>query len=204
MKKTLLALALPFAFATAAHAQTASSRTDEPFRFMVGIGLTVGGDNVATVQYQDNSTNNVSAGTGIQLMMGADYRIAEHFSMQASVGYHGRFALGSNGDTSFTRYPIELLAYYNVNEKWRIGGGVQYISKPSLSGSGVAARYDQDYQNTTGAIFEVEYFPIDRLGVKFRAVKETFKPTAPYNYNVNNPGQSIDGSHVGILSNYYF
>ena len=204
MKKTLLAFAFPFVFATSAHAQTANANGINPLRFMLGIGLTVGGENVATVQYTDNTTNNISAGTGVQMMAGVDYRISDDFSMQANVGYHGRFAQGSNGNASFDRYPIELLGYYHLNNKWRVGGGVQYMNKPSLGGSGAGSQYNQDYQNTTGAIFEVEYFSSANLSFKFRAVKETFTPVLPYNTNMNNPGKTVDGSHFGVFSDYYF
>jgi hypothetical protein len=198
MKKTLLACALSIASITSVYAQTEPN----PLRFMVGIGLTAGGDNVATANYTDGSTNNISAGTGIQLMTGVDYRLNQSVSFQATVGYRGRFALGSNGNASFDRYPIELLGYYNLNEKWRLGGGIQYIHNPSLNASGALAYLSEDFKSTTGIVLETEYFPMPHLGIKFRAVKENYTPIVqPYSgYSTD----SINGSHIGVLSDYYF
>jgi outer membrane protein W len=207
MKKTLLAIALPFVFVTAVHAQVTNTNTNgvNPLRFMVGIGLTAGGTNIATVQYTDGSSSNISSGTGVQLMVGVDYFVTKDVSLQASVGYLTSGADGSNGNASFDRYPVELLAYYSLNNKWRIGGGAQFISNPSLNGSGAGSQFSQSYKSTAGAIIEAEYFATPKISVKFRAVKETYTPTTPYNYNLsNNPGKSIDGSYFGIFGDYYF
>lgn len=201
MKKLLLASALSFVSMSSVYAQSAP----DPLRFMVGIGLTAGGQNVATAQYTDGSSNNISAGTGVQLMTGVDYRLNQSVSFQATVGFRGRVALASNGDASFNRYPIELLAYYNVNEKWRVGGGIQYINHPSLYGTGALSNLNEDFKSTTGVILEAEYFPISHLGIKFRAVKESYTPELNSNTSyLNYSSDSVSGNHVGVISGYYF
>jgi len=200
MKKILMACAISMALSGSAFAQSAPN----PLHFMVGVGLTIGGGNVATVQYTDGSTNNISAGTGAQLMTGLDYRLNQSVSFEATVGYRARFAVGSNGDVSFNRFPIDLLAYYNVDPKWRIGAGVEYINHPSLSGSGEGAQYNEDFKNTTGFILETEYFPMPNFGVKIRAVKETYKPVNTYNPYTGANQTNTDGSNIGIFSDYYF
>ncbi|HEY8023338.1 MAG TPA: outer membrane beta-barrel protein [Burkholderiaceae bacterium] len=195
MKKTVLALALPIIFASSAHA--ADVVEPNPLRFMVGIGLTGGGESIATVNYTDGSSSNVSSGSGVQLMMGLDYRINESFSVQGSVGYHGGFTpQASNGDASFDRYPIELLAYYHPDQHWRVGGGVRFVESPKLKASGAASDIGMDFKNTTGAIVEVEYFFTPHTSIKVRGVKESYTPT----YG----GPSISGSHGGVFGDYYF
>jgi len=202
MKKVLMACAISMALSGSAFAQSVPN----PLHFMVGVGLTAGGQNVATASYTNGSTNNISAGTGAQLMTGLDYRLNTDVSFQATVGYRARFAVGSNGNASFNRYPIDLLAYYNVDPKWRIGAGVEYIRHPSLSASGAISYLNEDFKNTTGFILETEYFPTPNLGIKFRAVKESYTPVASQsNYeNGYTNTDSISGNHVGIFSDYYF
>jgi hypothetical protein len=200
MKKILMAGAISMALSGSAFAQSVPN----PLHFMVGVGLTAGGQNVATAQYTDGSSNNISAGTGLQLMTGADYRLNQSVSFEATAGYRMRVALASNGDASFNRFPIDLLAYYNIDPKWRVGAGVEYINHPNLSASGAASYLNEDFKNTTGFILEAEYFPMPNWGVKVRAVKETYKPINPYNDYTGAPQNNVDGSHVGIFSDYYF
>lgn len=200
MKKILMACAISMALSGSAFAQSVPN----PVHFMVGVGLTVGGENITTAQYTDGSSNNISAGTGLQLMTGVDYRLNQNVSFEATVGYHVRVALGSNGDASFNRFPIDLLAYYNIDPKWRIGAGVEYINHPTLSASGAASYLNEDFKNTTGFILETEYFPMPNWGIKVRAVKETYKPTVPYNSYTGQPQNNVDGSNLGIFSDYYF
>jgi opacity protein-like surface antigen len=198
MKKIVLALALPFVFASSAFAADhAADMAPNPLRFMVGIGLTAGGENIATVRYTDGSSSNISSGTGVQLMVGADYRISESFSVQGSVGYQAIFTpRASNGDASFTRYPIELLGYYHPDQHWRLGGGVRFVESPRLNASGAAADIGEDFKNTTGAVLEVEYFFTPHASVKVRGVKESYTPTWG--------GQKISGNHGGVFGDYYF
>jgi outer membrane protein W len=200
MKKILMAGAISMALCGSAFAQNEPN----PLHFMVGVGLTVGGENVATAQYTDGSSNNISAGTGAQLMTGLDYRLNQSVSFEATVGYRVRVALGSNGNASFNRFPIDLLAYYNVDPNWRLGGGVEYINHPTLSASGAIAGLNEDFKNTTGLVLEAEYFPMPNLGVKFRAVKETYKPVNPYNTYTGKQQNNVDGSNFEVLSDYYF
>jgi hypothetical protein len=194
MKKSLLVCALALTSVSSAYAQNQPN----PLRFMVGIGLTAGGDNVATVQYTDGSSSNISAGTGVQMMTGLDYRIDQNFSAQATIGYQTQIAHASNGDLSFDRFPIELLGYYHINNQWRVGGGVRFVNSPKLNGSGAGAGYTEDYNSSTGFILEAEYFPMPRLGIKFRAVKQSYTPSGQYN------AASINGDHAGVFADYYF
>lgn len=191
MKKLAFAFAALFTLAGAAQAQTAS-----PVRFMVGAGLSVGGDNLATVEFTDGHSEDLRAGGLLYLTAGADYRISESFSLQGTINYHVNNSTGDNGDVRFQRFPVELVGYYHINPQWRVGGGVRYTSKPKVSSSGVLEGMDFKFDNTTSALIEAEYFYSANFGVKMRFVNETFKK-AGYTGEVN-------GRHVGISANYYF
>jgi outer membrane protein W len=194
MKKTLQAFALSCAFVSAAHADNS---TPSPVRFMAGIGLSVGGQTITTVQYTDGSSSNISSGTGGIIHAGLDWRISDAFSSQLTVGYQFRETpLAKNGSASFTRVPVDLLVYWHPDEKWRLGLGAEYVNSPTLNGSGAASYINEDFKNTVGAIVEAEYFFTPHIGLKVRGVKETYKP--------QEGGESINGSYGAIIGDYYF
>ncbi|WUR12573.1 outer membrane beta-barrel protein [[Empedobacter] haloabium] len=191
MKKFVFAFASLFALTAAAQAQTAS-----PLRFMVGAGLSFGGDKLTTVEFTDGHSEDLRAGGLVYLTAGADYRISESFSLQGTVNYHVNNSSGDNGDVRFERFPVELVGYYHINQEWRVGAGVRYTSKPKISSSGVLDGMDFKFDNTTSGLIEAEYFYSPKLGVKMRYVNEKFKKSG-YRGDVN-------GSHLGISANYYF
>ena len=196
MKKILLATLLPLAFMASAHADTAAAPAN-PVRFVLGVGITAGGDKLATANYTDNTSANINAGSGLQMLGGVDYRINPEFSMQANLGYHIHFTPeASNGDANFHRIPLELLAYYHANEQWRIGGGVRYVTGAKLSGKGAASNINTNFKDTTGLVLEAEYLSSPHLGFKIRGVKEEYKP--------ENGNAKFSGNHIGLFANYYF
>jgi hypothetical protein len=192
MKKILFAAL--FATLGAAHAQTVAPASS-PARFLVGMGLSGGGDELASAHYTNGDNVNIHAGGLIYFTAGVDYHFTREFSLQGTVNYHVDRANAKNGDVKFERFPVELIGYYQPNPAWRVGGGVRYTSSPKLSGSGVATGLDVSFDNTTSSVVEAEYFMGPKLGVKLRYVNETFRSRG---YN------DIDGSHVGASLNYYF
>jgi hypothetical protein len=196
MKKIVFALATLLATLGAAHAQSmASGAGPAPARFLLGMGLSGGGDELASAQYTNGDTANIHAGGLVYFTAGVDYRFTPAFSLQGTVNYHVDRANARNGDIKFERFPAELIAYYQPNPAWRVGGGVRYTSSPKMTGGGIASGMDISFDNTTSAVVEAEYFTSPNLGIKLRYVNETFKSRGY---------QDIDGSHVGISANFYF
>lgn len=193
MKKVFLGAALAIGTAFSAQAADATS----PFKFLLGAGLTYGGDNLVTVQFTDGSTDKVRAGGLALLYGGGEYRLNDQFALQATVGYHiNDSRAASNGSVKFDRVPVDLLALYSVTEKIRLGGGAQFASGVELKGSGVAGNINQKFDSTVGVIAEGEYLFTPHTGLKLRYVSEKFTP--------DGAGSKIDGSHVGLLFSYYF
>lgn len=88
-----------------------------------------------------------------------------------------------------------MLAYYHVNEQFRIGGGAQFVGSPELKGSGVASGLNVELESATGAVIEGEYLISPKMGLKLRYVNVEFEPTGG--------GPKADGSHLGLMFNYY-
>ncbi|MFL6657351.1 MAG: outer membrane beta-barrel protein [Massilia sp.] len=196
MKKFCFALALTIA-SVGAFAQTAPVAPEQSaVRFLVGGGLTFGGDTLGTATYTNGTVFDLHAGGLVDLHAGLDFLVTPSFSLQSTIGYHVDDASARNGDLRFHRMPLELLAYYHVNPKWRLGGGARYLSSVKLSSSGAAAGQDVDFDNTVSAVLEGEYLLSRHWGFKVRLVSEKLK--------VSGTSKTFDADHIGLMANYYF
>lgn len=198
MKKIALAAALALA-SLGAQAQTwvpVEDAANKALRFVAGAGLTYGGETIVTARYVDGDEINIDGGGSVAFLVGLDYRINPQFSVQGTVGYHVDDAAGSNGDMRFERVPVELLGYYHVNDKVRVGGGLRYVTATSLRTSGVADIGDYDFKDSTSPVAEIEYLYSHQLGFKLRYVNDRFKDKTF--------GGKVRGDHVGAFVNFYF
>ncbi len=196
MKKIVFA-AIALAMTTlSAQAQTYSPVEQKPYRFLVGAGITFGGDRLATAEYEDGGEIDIRAGSMLSLYAGMEYAVSPELALQATVGYHVDNATADNGDIRFSRYPVELLALYKVSPTWRIGGGARFVNSPKLSSSGAGYIGNFKFDNTVGAVLEAEYATSPKWGVKVRYVAEKYEEKVS--------GGKTDGNHVGVLLNYYF
>jgi opacity protein-like surface antigen len=203
MKKTALAIALAIASLVPAQAQDLPQLQTEAvppapskMRFLLGTGLTFGGDTLIDLEFEDGDNEQVRSGGLVDLHAGVDYRINQEFSLQATVGYHVDNSVADNGEARFSRVPMELIAYYHVNPSWRVGAGARYVSGARLKLSGAAGSGETKFDNNLGGVFEAEWLMGEKVGIKLRYVREKYKIA---DYNVN-----VDGSHAGVLFNYYF
>jgi opacity protein-like surface antigen len=185
----LAALAL-----TSAHAQSQNGPAVRP---LLGMGFTFGGDKLYTVEFRDGSSDTVRAGGIFTLYGGVEFRATDALAVQATVGYHGDSTrAASNGSIRFSRYPVDVLALFSVNDKVRLGGGVEFVNSPKLSGSGVVGDFNVRFNNTAGVVLEGEYLFTRNFGMKARAASIKFK--------VDGASDKIDGSYGGLMLNYYF
>lgn len=195
MKNMIFAAALLAAMGTAQAQMAAPAPAPSPARFLLGMGLSAGGDAIARAQLSNGDDVTLHAGGLVYLTAGLDYHFTPEFALQGTVNYHTDRSDAKNGNMKFERFPVELIAYYQPNPAWRVGGGVRYVSSAKLSSGGVVAAPDVNFDNTTSAVIEAEYFTSPRLGIKLRYVNETYK-TRGY--------KDVDGSHVGLSANLYF
>jgi hypothetical protein len=193
MKKILISAALALGAHLSAHAADDAA----PVKFLLGGGLTFGGDKLATVGFSDGSTDNIRAGALLMLYGGAEVRLGDLVSFQATLGYHvDDTSPASNGKLRFSRMPVDLLLHFRLNEQLRLGAGMQLVHKPELKGSGDVSYINAKFDNATGAVLEGEYLFSPHVGLKLRYVSEEFE--------LKGSNVTVDGSHVGLLLNYYF
>ena len=192
MKSLVVAVGLTLACTLAA----AQIGGDERPRFILGMGLTGGGETLARVTYTNGDSQNISSGGLVMFYGGVEARIGTLVSLQVTAGYHVDDTNASNGRVRFSRYPIDVLAFIPVTDKLRFGAGAQFVTNPRLRGSGVASAVDQEYDSAVGFVLEGEYRFAPWFGLKLRGVSEKFKES--------NTGNSVSGNHGGLLASFYF
>src|SRR5262249_38294178 len=145
----------------------------------VGAGITYGGDTLATVRFRNGDTYDLHGGSLAEVYAGVDYRLAEQWSIEATLGYHADFRDGRNGHPTFERFPVALPGHFHLTPNWRFGGGVRYAINPRLSGGGVLSGQGVAYRADLGAVLEGEYLLFGRgwrdVGFKLRGVTERYK-----------------------------
>ena len=199
MKKFALAFALAIASLGAAQAQSFVQVEDlatRPLRFVAGAGITYGGERIVTARYTSGDKIDIDGGGSVAFLAGLDYRVNVRFSVQGTVGYHVDNAGGTDGDVRFERVPLELLGYYHVGDKVRVGGGLRYVTGTALRTDGVADIGDYKFKDSTSPVAEIEYLYSPQLGFKLRYVNDKFKERGT--------DASVRGDHIGALVNFYF
>ncbi len=187
MNKLILSTAL----ACAALGAQAQERT---VRGVLGMGLTGGGDTLATVVYTDGSTDSIKSGGLVHVFGGAEFRLGQQVTMQATVGYHIDETTGaSDGSLRFSRYPIELLAHYHVAPNFKLGGGARFVNNAKIDSRGVLSGARVEFDNTVGAVIEGEWMVTPTIGLKLRYVSEKYEAS----------GVSVDANHGGFYFSWY-
>jgi hypothetical protein len=170
---------------------TSRYSSDPGFHFLLPIGLTFGGDTLATAYFTNGDTKSIKAGELLQIGLGALYQFdTMPLALSMTANYHWDSVTASNGDMKFKRYPIEMLAYYSGMERFRVGGGVRMVQSPeiTLSINGTSQTYK--YDNTTGLVLETG-FKLDKSSwLNLRYVSEQYK---------GNNLLTKNGSHFGLF-----
>lgn len=207
LRSALTTLALLSLASGCSFAQT--SNVDSKFRLMAGAGYTLGGDTLVNVTLTPESGSgstyeeDLSAGSGIDLRLGAEYRLTNTFRLQGMIGYHNDQANGLHAAVSFHRLPIELLGHWRATENLWVGGGVRKAVSAKInreegftSGGSTLPAAKAKATFNTGFVIEAEYMMSKNWGLKMRAVKESV--------SVEGETDKFSGDHVGGILTYYF
>lgn len=191
-------------------ASFAVTAQDSKWRFLAGLGSAGGGEKITSGTLTTIGTNKVlpfdiQAGVGIQKRIGLDYRLADRFTLQGSIGHSVSEAMGIDGSMSFTTVPVELMGFVDVAAGLRIGAGVRQ-SSADLQGTGLAANASVNgtFVASTGAVLELQYLfanaeprngkSVPQFGISVRSVGESF----------NHALGTLNGDHYEIgLVVYY-
>lgn len=179
------------------------------FHFLLNAGITGGGDKIGTVTYTNGTSQDITAGGLFHFGGGVLWQAPDTpLALEATVNYHVDDTNASNGSVSFTRIPVEAIAYYTGLPRWRFGAGARFVSSPEYKSeiTGISNR-TLKFKNTVGAIVQVGYGFTPHAWVNVRYVVEKYQPTTYTNNGVtsdvsNTP--SFNGSHAGVNFTYAF
>ena len=166
-----------------------------PIHPLVGVAITGGGDKIASVEFQNGGSRDITAGGLVQIWGGAEYHEqGSPFAFQGTIGYHFDSTNADNGSQRFDRFPIELIALYSFDPKFRIGVGARYALSPKFRSDGAGSVGNFNFSSRIAPMLLGEWLITPSMGLQLRYVHETYKID----------GFSIDGSHGGVGFNYSF
>lgn len=160
----------------------------------VGTGaLTVGGEELVKVRFDDGTTKKITSGGFMQFSIGMEYTFPETpYTIHTTFGIHFDNASATNGSVEFSRTPVELICLYHLNEKIRLGAGLRKTYSPELTSSGDIDIGDYTMNSSLGYIAQVDFNYTDRTGAFLRFVKEAYLDG------------SIRGNHFGVGLSFRF
>lgn len=170
----------------------------KPLQWVASIGLTFGGDDLATAETDDGDyKDDVEAGGLIYLGGGLRYNFADSpFSIQGVLGYHFDFVDADNGDASFTRNFFDLLGIYRFGQHCIGLGATQHFNTEYEIDSDVED-LTADLDDASGFIIEYTYLASPYVGISVRYTDIEYEFS---DYDV----EPVDGNNIGIFINGYF
>jgi hypothetical protein len=119
-------------------------------------GIDLGGDTLVRVEFENGDTQDIDSNNGLFLGGGASIRNdAKTFETEIALTYKFQIISASNGELTWSRMPVDVLAFY-LADKVRVGGGLTYHLNPKLDGDGVVSG-TANFENSLGYIFQVDW-----------------------------------------------
>lgn len=154
-------------------------------------GYDGGGETLVTVVYTNGERDNIKANRGVFLGAGVSIvNDAKDIETELALSYKFDDVYGSNGDVTWSRWPLDALVFY----RWptvRVGGGLTYHLSPDLGGSGVASGLSADFKNSLGYIVQTDWRITEKLSLGLRYTI--------LDYKLQGTNTKIDSNGVGIV-----
>ncbi|MGD8939869.1 MAG: hypothetical protein PVJ72_10845 [Gammaproteobacteria bacterium] len=128
--------------------------------------------------------DNPSGGSGLQLDLGFEYSdLFKKTDLQLIYGYK-TYTLVDNDDKNLkikvTGYPIQVAAMYNLNKRWRLGGGLLYLTNTKLDYNFIE---DESLDDALGATLQLDFGRVhhQRFGIAIEAIKQDMADGSSFN-----------------------
>ncbi len=153
-------------------------------KFLLDLGLHYGGDDIATIQFQNGDEQEMLAGQGLTLAIGGEFRIPDfkYAIFRTTIGLKYSTTAADNANIMFLRYPLNLMAFAIPVDDFRIGLGATSHLGAVLKGDGFFE--DVEYESSFGPRIELGY-----KWVSLTYTNITF---------TDEFGQDYDGSSFGV------
>jgi hypothetical protein len=155
------------------------------FGWVLAGGGEFGGDDVATVSFENGDKQDIKAGQGLWVGVGGYYKpeYLSPYSVRATVGFKYTTTKASNADIDLSRVPLELIGSYQFPNGTRLGAGLVHHTNVKLDGDGYFE--DVDFDDATG--FKLE------AGWKWIVVSYT-----NLDYKASDFDDKVDASSFGV------
>ena len=154
-------------FALAALAAAAATAQAAEVRPAFVAGYDTGGDEVVVVTFSSGKTDSIKANEGLYLGGGVSViNDAGNLEFLGTLAFKYQGIHASNGDLTWTRFPLDALIFYRL-QSFRFGGGLTYVIHPRLKGSGEVSYIDTTFDNAAGVVLQGDYL-MGRVGLGLR------------------------------------
>lgn len=189
-----VALLCGIALVLACHPAWSETASRNNARFTLGMGLTLGGETLATAEYTDGTTTDIDTGDLIHLYAGMVYDFPDSpYQGSISLGYHFDTADDGDKSVSFERYPLEVLGFIR-QDRYRFGAGISYHLSPEFEQSDFG-QPDVKFDDALGVVFEAGFHLSKILWLDLRYVFIEYDVDKVGSQNASG---SIDGDHFGL------
>lgn len=155
------------------------------------VGADFGGDTLVTVLFTNGESENIKSNEGLSLGGGISL-VSDDKKIETEISLSYKFNMinASNGDVTWSRWPVDVLTFY----RWpavRVGAGITYHLNPELDGSGVASGINVDFKNSLGFALQSDWRITEKmnLGLRYTIL----------DYETKNGGGSVDANGFGIV-----
>lgn len=179
-----------------------NAHAESSYRYgaVFGFGYTFGGSTLGPIHYVDGQTQPFKLGGTYLVKGGEEFRFKDYpLDLQVTIGYHLEQDHSSNANITFSRFPLEGMAYYRMGNSWRVGGGIRVPLGTKFSYEFEGKKSPSvSFSTKVGYAMEVEYFYFKSASVAFRYVVQ------PVSLNAEGTTYKFNGNHMGALVNLYF
>ena len=120
-------------------------------------GYDTGGDDIQKVTFGGGTPDSIRANEGLYLGGGVSLLSgAGNVEFLGTLSYKYQAIHASNGDITWTRFPLDALLFYRWRS-FRAGGGATYVIRPRLKGSGEVSDIDTAFGDALGAVLQADY-----------------------------------------------
>ncbi len=170
-------------------AAPAAQALDTTFHYKAGYDT--GGDTLVIVVFTNGDRQNIKANRG--LFFGGGVSIvndAKDIETELALTYKVDDIVASNGDVTWSRWPIDALMFFRTSSV-RVGGGLTYHLNPDLSGSGVASGLNVNFKNSLGYILQADWRITEKLSLGARYTILDYELSGTTNSKVGSNGLGI-------------
>ena len=196
----LVAIASGLAAANA----SAQAPAAQSFHPAFELGVTGGGDKLATVTFNDGTSSSIRAGGLLHFGGGVLWQPAYGpAAVQVTLNYHVDDVNADNGSLRFSRYPLEVLGFFTGVQRWRFGAGPRFVFNPRLKVDVGGDNAKIAFKNTIGAVAEVGYDFGTYLWINLRVTAEKYKVKS-FNGTAVTADSDVSANSVGLNFVLYF